>query len=441
MYLPPEILSIILCHESKTVLKNARLVCKAYEGVATRFLFKDMFVFPRYADMEKSTLLASRFGSYVKTLIVSSEYFDPGITWNNFVINIPDTNMAHSCYKTYRRLQHEQEEILKAQFPFLLKAQFPRHVSSILGRLFNLQSVLLTDRKRESQLCWCQQAYFDGHSRSFDPFQYDYHSGLKSLRSPPKHNCVTSVNSSLHAHPGYWPQLLGALYLSGNTSIKKIATDFCSSGLTVSDLCMMPPRLRYCAGQVLPNLTSLHLHLNVDFMDHVEVELWYDVEDELCTEKVVAEFLSAAINLTSLDIDLQDNIITYEDEENFSRPITFEMILGGCKMPRLVTLGLINFLFTEASLTTFLQHSQGIQHMSIENARMISESWASMFQSIKGSLALKTVELGRLYGVTQEFPAGQCSSSIFERYPPIQKYLLGDGPSPFSGAGLEHGDE
>lgn len=79
IYFPLEILSSILCHQPKTELKNARLVCKTFDRVATPLLSEDIFVFPTYADIEKSTLLASRYGSYVKTLTLSSEYFLPGL--------------------------------------------------------------------------------------------------------------------------------------------------------------------------------------------------------------------------------------------------------------------------------------------------------------------------------------------------------------------------
>ena len=428
MHLPPEIISSILCHQPKTELKNARLVCKAFNAVATPFLFEDIFVIPRYADMEKSTLVASRFGSYVKTLIVSSEYFQPGLTWENFPLNIPDIYVAHSYYESYRRLEHEQEAILKYEFF--------GYLCSILTRLSSLQKVTLTDRGRQNQICWCQQAYVDGHSRTFDPLQYDYYPGLKSLRPPPKHNCVTSVSCSGWINPNIWPELLQLLYTSGNTKIKAIVTDFCRSGLAVSAFCMTH-RQRYYAAKVLLNLTSLHLRLQVDFMD--------DVKDELFAERAVAQVLSAAINLTSLVIEFRDDF--FRDEQwNHYVPAIFGVILEGCKMPRLVTFGLSSFVITETGMTTFLQHSQGIQHISFNNVKMTLGSWGNMFQSIKGNLTLKTAELKRLHEVFKEL---RMAHFDFKKnkpypgvtYPEINKYLLGDGPNPFHNAALEHGKE
>ena len=80
MNFPPEILSSILSHLPKTELKRARLVCKAFDAAAIPFLFKEIYLIARYADMEKASLLAGQFGSYVKTLILSSEDFDAYVT-------------------------------------------------------------------------------------------------------------------------------------------------------------------------------------------------------------------------------------------------------------------------------------------------------------------------------------------------------------------------
>ena len=147
----------------------------------------------------------------------------------------------------------------------------------------------------------------------------------------------------------------------------------------------MTPRQRYCAAKVLPNLTSLRLHLEVNLLD--------DFIDELYSERVIGRTLSAASNLTSLVTELKEE----EDRD----PLTnFKMILEGCKMPRLVNFGLRSLAFTEAGMETFLQHSKGIRHMSLMNVKMTSGSWRSMFHNIKSSLALETVELKRLHGIS-----------------------------------------
>ena len=106
MYLPTEILSAILSHHPKTELNTARLVCKDFDAAATPILFKEIFLIARYAEMEKASLLASRFGSYVKTLILSSEYFPSPMPWQTFEKNFPDRKLVQSYSMSYFELAY-----------------------------------------------------------------------------------------------------------------------------------------------------------------------------------------------------------------------------------------------------------------------------------------------------------------------------------------------
>ena len=150
MYIPPEITSAILYHQSKTELKKARLVSKAFDAAAVPFLFEEIFVFARYADMEKATLIASRFGHFVKTLIFCSESFEPGISWNHFKATMGGSHLARSYYYSYCKLRDEQEELRKG-------GEFFGHLCSILILLSNLQKVVLTNMCDTQGLCWCHQ--------------------------------------------------------------------------------------------------------------------------------------------------------------------------------------------------------------------------------------------------------------------------------------------
>lgn len=338
MNFPPEILSSVLSHLAKTELKTARLVCKAFDAAAIPLLFKDIYLIARYADMEKASQLASRFGSYVKTLILSSENFDIYVSWEMFQCTIRDEDLATSYYDSYRQLEKEQEELLSG-------GEFFGHLCNTLTVLPHLQKVILTNGERTEKLCWCQQAYVDGHSRNYDPFVDKRYPELKSLRPPPEHTCVTTLNGIEQVHWNVWHQILRALYTTGDTKVKAIATEFCRSGLTVNAFCMTQ-RQEYCAAKVLPNLTSLHLHLDFDCLDD-------DNLYELYTDRVIARSLSAAINLKSLVIESIDHTIEPEAEYQHA-PTTFEMILEGCDMPKLVTFGLGNSAFREAEMTIFL---------------------------------------------------------------------------------------
>lgn len=99
MYFPSEILSAILSYQPKPDLKKARLVCKAFDATAVPFLFNEVFVSARYADMEKASLLTSHFGRFVKTLIFCTEHFEPNISQKAFENAIADTTMGRNSLR------------------------------------------------------------------------------------------------------------------------------------------------------------------------------------------------------------------------------------------------------------------------------------------------------------------------------------------------------
>ena len=339
-----------------------------------------------------------------------------------FQCTIPNEDLATSYYYSYRKLEEEQEELHSG-------GKFFGHLCNTLTVLPHLQKVILTNGERTERLCWCQQAYVDGHSRKYDPFLDKDNPELKSLRPPPEHRCLTTINGLQQTSWNVWHQLLCALYTTGNTKVKAIATELCRSGLTVNAFCMTTPRERYCTAKILPNLTSLHLHLDFNYLD--------GSYDNIYSDRVVAQTLSAAVNLQSLVIESIDH--TIEREEAYQHtPTTFEMILEGCDMPKLITFGWGNAAFREAEMTNFLQHSQRINHLSFHNLTLISGSWEKMFHTIKGSLALENFEFKTLQGGVAELSKAGFDCEKYEPYPAIEKFLLGGGPNPFSVAALEH---
>lgn len=188
---------------------------------------------------------------------------------------------------------------------------------------------------------------------------------------------------------------------------------------------VMKPREKFCAAKVLPNLTNLQLHLDFCFV--------VDVEHEIYMERTIAKTLSAAINLRSLVIEVIDTAGELADDDT---PTTFKMGLEGCKMPRLTTFGLSQFSFTQAEMTNFLQHSQGIREISFKHVEVTSGSWEMLFCTIK-DLPLKAFEFENLRGgVAELFKAG-FDCGMYEPYPAIKNYLSADGLNPFSIPALE----
>ncbi|KAF6218216.1 hypothetical protein HO133_006177 [Letharia lupina] len=252
MYFPAEILSATLCYQPKVDLKKARLVRKAFDAAAIPFLFDEMFVTARYVDVEKATLLASRFGPFIKTLIFCSEEFEQGdVSWETFCHGKENKDLATTYYISYCNRKKEQEDLLK-------EGELFGHLSSSLIVLINLQKIIFTNVCRE-------QAYVGGCLRTFRPFRDEDHPQLKSPRLAPDHECFTSTNGLGKVNSNDCPGLLRALFTSGNTKVKAIVTRGGDSilGLVTSAFCMTPRR-NLCGAKVLPDLTNLHLHLDVE---------------------------------------------------------------------------------------------------------------------------------------------------------------------------------
>lgn len=430
MYIPPEIISAVLSHQSKNELKKARLVSKAFDAAAVPFFFDEIFVFARYADMEKATLIASRFGRFVKTLIYCSEFFEPHISWKNFKYTMGDNHLARSYYYSYCKLRDEQEELMNG-------GEFFGHLCSTLILLCNLQRVVLTNSKDSNDLCWCHKAYLDGHSRTYNPWSDDHQPVLRSWKPAPDHECLKSIYGIDYRKFNAWPELLRALYTSGTNTVKSIVTKgfYEDSGVTIGAFCMTP-RHRFCAVKVLQNLTSLHLDLMLYFMDDFGVTS--GVDNKLYVELVVAKTLSAAVNLKSLMIELIGEL-AHDEDGGQDTTTTFGMILGDCHMPKLVTLGLSRFPITEVGMTTFLHDSPGIRHLSLDDIEIVSGSWENMFQTIKDDLSLETIQTRRLDGGTELFRAGHFRTG-YEPGPLVEKFLFGDGLNPYCKIALENAE-
>ena len=278
------------------------------------------------------------------------------------------------------------------------------------------------------------QAYVDGHSRTFKPWSDEHYPVLESLRPVADHRCLTSLRGLSNMEYNAWPELLRALFTSGKSKVKSIVTEggYGNSGLVISAFCMTP-RHGFCAAKVLQNLTSLHLDLELNFMDDWSVTS--DADDKLYLERVVAKTLSAAINLKSLMIKLIDMLV-HEEDGGQDTTTTFEMILGDCKMPKLVTFGLSCFPITELGMTTFLKDSPGIRHMSLDDVEMVSGSWEIMFQTIKAKLPLETIKIRGLRGGSELFGARPFGLE-YDSGASIEVFLFGDGLNPFCKVALD----
>ena len=205
MNVPPEILSAILSHLSKTELREARQVCKAFDAATVPHLFNEILIVARYAQMEKATLLASRFRPFVKTSIFCSEFLNFKPKDSN-----SGTHPIISNYSVYCKLREEQEELLSG-------GEFYEYLCSTLIALPNLQKVILSYLSGSEELCSCKETCDNNLSRKFNPWSAQR---FATRKYPTGRSDVLEIRS-----PNAWRKLLQALFTSKNSSIRTIVIE------------------------------------------------------------------------------------------------------------------------------------------------------------------------------------------------------------------------
>ena len=153
------------------------------------------------------------------------------------------------------------------------------------------------------------------------------------------------------------------------------------------------PNIFMSAASVLAHVTTLELRLKQAGADTNEMNHFW---------KPGTSLLSAASRLQSLTIDFfTGQAFTRPYHIDNGRPATsFEMFLGGCKLPCLSKLHLHHLTLLEEHLSAFLQESPELRHLSLEEVFMIQstpipvpymtpvdpQAWGRVLQTIKETL-------------------------------------------------------
>ena len=299
IYVPPEVARRIAVHCDKPDLQKLRLVCRSFEMGATIHLFDRVWLAPRYADLEIAKSVAARFGSFIKTIMYTSEKFKCP-TWEVYreetkdcehfederiACHVPGCNEYHLYHHWAQlgKLYFEQKEILESGEIYGL-------LCSLLKTLPQVHRVVLTDDRRKHGDCWCRQIVLEAQKRSHNPLRprriCSPGPGPSKLLDGRK-RCTFHESGLPHSASSGWPVILRAISKTGKGTINELviapiqtelsdqfdqSTDdeaTLSIGLNLS-LLNMDPRQRFHASNVLPRLTSLTLSLNT--LDHFQVQ-------------------------------------------------------------------------------------------------------------------------------------------------------------------------
>ena len=417
MNLPLE-LQILVCRGlTKAELKAVRLVCKSLDQAVTPFLFDEVFVTASYSDLEVADLVASRFGTYVKTITLSSvEYkflsmkeFRQKIEPRTKTLHRINAHMEHA-FEVYCRARTERLEINQS-------GELMARLCLVLNKAPNSRKMILTD--------------YGNSDLNGRPTAGLSHEPLKEDDLCPLKVCSLSVSDHLKFHyrpyspfqmtpnPFHIAMLAVSVTKSTITELAMIhhgEDDGLGKSYLLKDCFNSTARLSYFSTNTLQQMTRLRIRLSDEDGE--------PKNQQSSTGRPIAKALSSAVSLESLFIE---GDYGYFDPElgNMTSMSTF---LEGCRFPKLTSLVLTNMNSTEDELLSFLKTSPCLKHLTMEFFALAVGSWEAVAQRIHLVLQLKSVMLDMLSGGFGSEYSWEYSSKNNNL---IEKFFLHNGENPF----------
>ncbi len=420
MSLPSELILHICSFVQKKTLKALRLASKMFHDMTTPLLFNCIFVSFRLVDYEVAELVASRFPNLINTLTISVGYY----TGAMLPTIIPSqTGIAQSCRKSNshakqaKHLQrlYSQLEVYRQRLhdSGAVRAQ----ILHLLNTLPNLREVEITDRRRRQGLPWIEEislrpvslftriryalANVPGlskkstpqHNHPWSTSYRDYedalsHPDVRGLNcvefnclSHPQHHlshldysCGLSQVGSQSMPWNPWEEIMMALQKSPNGSIRTVSIHPASHSdhLPFATIDAREPHIMNATHTVLGHLTRLELHL--------DSTLGLDLGPRRQSRRPTG-MLFAACNLESLTIGMADARGEYRNGIT-----AFDALLGGCQLPRLLSLYLHNLNFQGDELCAILRHSPDVRDVWLSYCDLVEREEHSD-QLMRASLA------------------------------------------------------
>ncbi|CAD6590200.1 MAG: hypothetical protein ASARMPRED_004667 [Alectoria sarmentosa] len=407
MRLPPELQILVCQNMTKTELKNARLICKSLNQAAVPMLFDEVFIAATYSDLEIADLVASRFGSYIKTITLSFVQY-PDYSKDRFIelgskarekitLERVDGHLAYA-FKNYRKVRKEHLEVTES-------CEFLTQLCQVLRRLIRCRKIVITDR---------------GNGCSGHKWAVHRHDPWKKEDLCPYQNCPLSesdhVSFFIRPDPPFsedqaqeWYTAILALSIAAPRFTELVVGGEGHNGFLPMSAFNMMARQSSHVVTCFKILTKLKLSLSPD----------HDTRD------IVAKALSAAINLECLFIE-GDGEILYDVPGPMSM---VSAILGGCRFAKLRSLILANMTSNENELLEFLRNSPLLEHLTIYQFLLERGFWHEVAVSIRATLRLKTVMFDALYGGFAEIDQGNDYS---HKYLLVEDFFLRNGNNPFT---------
>lgn len=137
----------------------------------------------------------------------------------------------------------------------------------------------------------------------------------------------------------------------------------------------------------------------------------------------IVKLLDCAVNLERL-------ALVAHDERATNKNCPLQAVLGECSFPKLKSLILGYFEFTEVELLMLLTHSQMLQQLTLECPILREGLWVRIVDWVRASLpCLKHAQLDQLYG---GFEDPWADTEYIDVYGNISDFLFAQGENPFT---------
>ena len=421
--LPPEFLSFVCGILPRFVLKELRLVSKTWERAAVPFLFDQIFMSLNMSDLRIAKLVILQFKQYIRTLVFSSVYyldtdqdsFDDYFDWA-FGEEDPDTDTDTDTYighldhafKLYLIARKNQQESIDTGLS-------SAYLSYALTSCPNIRKIVLTDSFSSRPMSRESLQIFEPRRSNNCPVEECH---LEDTDHFPLEVLQSGFLRRGSSNP--WRLILQALSVTSSrvNELTMVPEDEEETPLDTSAFSMSPGDLRQA---------KICFHV----LTKIRVSFVWDPEqfstdvDIRHTHRNFAKLLRCAVNLEHLAL------VAYEDTDTTTiQNCPLQDVLGGCTFPKLKSLILGFFEFTEVELLNLLTYSRGLQRLTI-NCPILKEGlWVRIVDWSQGSLPyLKSAQLNQLYG---GFEDPWADTEYMDVYGNVSDFLFGRGENPFT---------
>ncbi len=418
--LPPEIQSLVCGFLRKHDLKQVRQVSTTWERAAVQYLFDQIFMSLNMADLRIARLVVLQFKQYIRTLVFSSLYYldldreDFDVEFDKLGINT-DTDIGHTnhAFKLYRIARKNQRESLKTG---LCSA----YLSFALTSSPRIQKIVLTDSPSSRSMSRESLQVFEPRPWRECPVDTCI---LKDTEHFP--TAVLQSGLSRKGSANSWRLILQALSVT-NSSVSELAmmpVDM-DQGRTVNTSAFsISPGEFSQAKLCFHALTKLRLNFAWD-----PERLSSDI-DIGPIHRTVPKFLRCAVNLEHLALVAHE-----EPSTDGVQSFPLQGVLADCKFPKLKSLILGFFEFTEVELRRLLTYSKNLEHLILECPVLKEGYWVRFVEWARASLpCLKNAQLNQLYG---GFDDPWADTEYMDYYGHIKDFLFAQGENPFTAKAL-----